>query len=218
PHRIVAPALSACLAMRPLPHSVCVDTRALPRHTAGARHLRAGESGYRSWPWRYRGILPSCPATRQGASALVCAALASPRQDYREEFQQSPPCQASPRPPSLSLPSLRWLELELLGKRRQVVTAGARDQHGILDPYPADAKVIQAGLNRNHVPCLQGVIDATDTRRFMNLQAHTMAGTMEKSLHPFIDDAGMISYMLEEILNGGVDGFAGCTLLDHLEA
>lgn len=40
---------------------------------------------------------------------------------------------------------------KFLGKEREVVASFTGDQDGIFDPHPANPKVIQARLNRDHM-------------------------------------------------------------------
>src|SRR5688572_18768756 len=68
------------------------------------------------------------------------------------------------------------------------------------------------------MPRLQGIVDPADARRLVDLQSHAMARPMKKSLHPLIDHAGLVPFLLEEIVDGCMDGLPGGPNFHHPES
>src|SRR5262245_14304047 len=71
---------------------------------------------------------------------------------------------------------------EGLGRAGEVAAAGGLDQDHVLDAHGAAPRVVEAGLDRDHLPRPELVVDAADAGRLMDVEADAVAGAVKEAL------------------------------------
>jgi hypothetical protein len=79
------------------------------------------------------------------------------------------------------------------------------------------AGVVEAGLDRHHLPGTELAVQAADPRRLVDVQAHAVARPVEEALVPAVDHPGGVSTGLERPVDLGVDGGARRPVADELD-
>src|SRR6266446_6644218 len=96
-----------------------------------------------------------------------------------------------------------WLNFQLLWKTRQHPATAFRDHHHILLSYSAESRIIQSGLNRQHLSIFQRHF--LQTWMLVNLQPEPVTRPMEKSNSPSFASLRGETALCEEFLNGLVN-------------
>src|SRR6266478_2174719 len=108
-----------------------------------------------------------------------------------------------------------WLNFQLLWKTRKHPATAFRDHHYILLSYSAESRIIQSGLNRQHLSGFQR--DLLQTRMVVHLESEPMACPMEESNSPPFAHLRRKTALCEEFLNGLVNRHPVDSRLDLLQ-
>src|SRR4029077_21275577 len=96
------------------------------------------------------------------------------------------------------------------------------DDHQVLDAYPTQVGVVQAGLHGDHVAGLQPDVDVADSRKLVNLQPDTVPGAVDEArcaLDIAVPLRGRsIAVLLEDIAAGQVHVASVRARFDSIQA